>query len=144
MELGTDPIKQKSMKKNLIFIFPIVIIIAGAGIWYVNNMENKNLSPPSSPSPIAHVTYICDDGQTIDATFYKGQPSPVAPGEPPVPSGSVKIILSDGRNFELPQTISADGSRYANSDESFVFWSKGDYALVLENNVETKYIRTPE
>ncbi len=58
----------------------------------------------------------------------------------PLPSGSVKIVLSDGRNFDLPQTISADGGRYANSDESFVFWSKGNGALVLENNVEKSYI----
>ncbi|HTW97059.1 MAG TPA: MliC family protein, partial [Candidatus Methylomirabilis sp.] len=63
----------------------------------------------------------------------------VAPGEPPIPTGSVKIVLSDGRNFDLPQTISADGSRYANSDESFVFWSVGDGALVLENNAEKDY-----
>jgi len=132
------------MKKNLIFIFLTVIIIAGAGIWYVNDKKNKNLSLSPSPSRIAHVTYICDGGKTIDATFYKGELKPVEPGEPPILSGSVKIVLSDGRNFDLPQTISADGSRYANSDESFVFWSKGDYALVLENNVEKIYIITPE
>lgn len=59
---------------------------------------------------------------------------------PPIPSGSVKIILSDGRTFNLPQTISADGGRYANSDESFVFWSKGDGAMVLENNIEKNYM----
>jgi membrane-bound inhibitor of C-type lysozyme len=134
------------MKKNLIFLFLIPIIIAGAGIWYANNKENKSLSPSPSDSLslIAHVTYICKNDKTIDATFYKGQPKPVEPGEPPIRSGSVRIVLSDGRNFYLPQTISADGSRYANSDESFVFWSKGDYVIVLENNVETKYIRIPE
>jgi hypothetical protein len=42
--------------------------------------------------------------------------------------------------LDLNQTISADGARYANSDESFVFWSKGDGALVLENNVEKSYL----
>lgn len=121
------------MKKNIIFISLIVIILAGAGIWYVINKENKNLSP------IAQVTYTCDGDKTIEAIFYKGESKPVKPGEPPIPSGSVKIVLSDGQNFDLPQTISADGSRYANSDESFVFWSKGDGALVLENNVEKNY-----
>jgi len=125
------------MKKNLIFIFLIIIILVGAGIWYVNNKGNK--SPSSSPSPIAQVTYICNGDKTIDAAFYKGEPKTVEPGEPPIPSGSVKIVLSDGRNFDLPQTISADGSRYANSDESFVFWSKGNGALVLENNIEKNY-----
>ncbi len=129
------------MKKNLIFILLIVIIIAGAGIWYINNKGNKSPSPSPSPSPIAQVTYICNGDKTIDAAFYKGEQKQVEPGEMPIPSGSVKIVLSDGRNFDLPQTISADGSRYANSDESFVFWSKGDTALVLENNAEKDYIR---
>ena len=128
------------MKKNLIFIFLIVIILAGAGIWYANNKENKSPSPSPSPSPIAQVIYICNDDKTIDAAFYKGEPKPVEPGEPPIPSGSVKIVLSDRRNLDLPQTISADGARYANSDESFVFWSKGNGALVLEDNAEKSYI----
>jgi len=127
------------MKKNLIFIFLIIIIIiACAAIWYINNKENKSLLPSSSL--IAQVTYICNGDKRIDATFYKGESKPVEPGKPPIPSGSVKIVLSDGRNFDLPQTISADGGRYANSDESFVFWSKGNMALVLENNIEKSYI----
>ncbi len=128
------------MKKNLIFIFLIVIILVGAGIWYANNKGNKSPSFSPSPSPIAQVTYICNSDRTIDAAFYKGEQKVVQPGEMPIPSGSVKIVLSDGRNFELPQTISASGVRYANSDESFVFWSKGNGALVLENNVEKSYI----
>ena len=117
-----------------------MFILAGAGIWYANNKVNKSPSLLPSPSPIAQVIYICNGDKTIDAAFYKGEPKPVEPGEPPIPSGSVKIVLSDGRNFDLPQTISADGGRYANSDESFVFWSKGNGALVLENNVEKSYI----
>jgi len=128
------------MKRNLIFIFLIVIILVGVGIWYVNNKRNQSPSPSPSSSPIAQVTYICNSDKTIDAAFYKGEPKPVEPGEPPIPSGSVKIVLSDGRDFNLPQTISADGARYANSNESFVFWSKGNGALVLENNIEKNYI----
>jgi len=121
------------MKKIIILI---VIVIFGVGIWYVNNKVNEI----PSPTPIAQVTYICNGDKTIDADFYKGEQKPVEPGETPIPSGSVKIVLSDGRNFDLPQTISASGVRYANSDESFVFWSKGNGALVLENNVEKSYI----
>jgi len=130
------------MKKNLIFIFLLIIIVAGVGIWYAGN-NWKNLFPPPSPylpSPVAQVNYICNENKTISAAFYKGEPKPVEPGEPPIPTGNIKIILSDGRNFNLPQTISADGSRYANSDESFVFWSKGNGVLVLEDNVEKSYI----
>jgi membrane-bound inhibitor of C-type lysozyme len=126
------------MKKNIIFVFLIVIILVGAGIWYVNNKGNKNYSP--SPSPITQVTYICNNDKTIDAAFYKGESKTVEPGEPPITSGSVKVVLSDGRSFDLPQTISASGIRYTNSDESFVFWGKGNGVLVLENNVEKSYI----
>jgi len=125
------------MKKTLIFFISITIILVGIGIWYVIIRANKNPSP--SPSLITQVTYICNDDKTIDAAFYRGEPKPVEPGEMPIPSGSVKITLSDGRNFDLPQTISASGVRYANSDESFVFWSVGDNAIVLENNAEKDY-----
>lgn len=138
------------MKKNIIFIFLIVIILVGTGIWFINNKVNKSFLPfllvSPSPSPISssllpitQVTYVCNGDKTIEAAFYGGELNLVKPGEPPIPSGSVKVILSDGRNFDLPQTISADGGRYANSDESFVFWSKGDGALVLENDVEKNY-----
>jgi membrane-bound inhibitor of C-type lysozyme len=34
--------------------------------------------------------------------------------------------------MELPQVISGSGARYANADESFVFWNKGDTAFITE------------
>lgn len=122
----------------------MVIALAVAGNWYVNKeIKKSSLSPsPTSttPSPIAQVNYICNGDKTIEAAFYKGEPIPVEPGEMPIPSGNAEIVLSDGRSFDLPQAISASGARYANSDESFVFWSKGNGAFVLENNVEKNYI----
>ena len=33
----------------------------------------------------------------------------------------------------LLQAISASGARYANTDESFVFWNKGNTAFIEEN-----------
>ncbi len=33
----------------------------------------------------------------------------------------------------LPQTISADGARYANEDESIVLWNKGDSIFITQN-----------
>jgi len=129
------------MKKNLIFITVILIAVIGLGMWYINNNKKESDENPSVlPTLITSVSYICKDNKTIEASFYKGEVKLVAPGEMPQPTGSVKIILSDGRNFDLAQTISADGSRYANNDESFVFWSKGNGALVLENNAQKSYI----
>jgi membrane-bound inhibitor of C-type lysozyme len=90
-------------------------------------------------SPIAQAAYICDGGKTIQAAFYKGEEYVVEPGQPPIPSGTVKLILSDGRNFDLGRTISADGGRYANGEESFIFWDKGDTILILENGTKKDY-----
>jgi len=105
------------------------------------NSSQSSLSSTSTPTStlITQVTYACSNNKTIDAAFYKGETKSVEPGEMPIPSGSVKIVLSDGRSFDLPQTVSADGGRYANSDESFVFWSKGDGVTILENNIEKDY-----
>jgi len=72
-------------------------------------------------TPIASATFKCEDGKSIDATFY---------------ADKVDLKLSDGRTMELPQVISGSGTRYANKDESFVFWSKGDTAFVTEGSDE--------
>jgi membrane-bound inhibitor of C-type lysozyme len=90
---------------------------------------------------IATVLYSCDGGKTITAEYYEGATKPASiPDMPPIPGGSVKLTLSDGVAITLAQTISADGVRYSNVDESFVFWSKGDGALVLEDGKEKSYI----
>lgn len=120
-------------KKISIFIIIIILFFIGVLIYFDNSNGNQN-------QPIAQATYICNNDKTIDAAYYKGETKTVEPGEQPIPTGSVKIALSDGRVLNLVQTISADGARYANSDESFIFWSKGNSALVLENNVEKSYI----
>lgn len=122
------------MNKNFMLIVAAIIIVVILGVWYINN---KDISGSSSLNLIAQVNYICDGNKTIQAAFYEGKYIPAKEGQPPIPTGSVKIILSDGRNFNLPQTISASGIRYANSDESFIFWSKGDNAFIIENGKET-------
>ena len=126
-------------KYVIVFILFIVVIIAA---W----MHYPNLHPvpkqPTMPTKtvLGTVDYACNDGKAIHAVLYDGaaQPAP-NPGQPPIPGGSADVKLSDGRSMTLNQTISADGARYANADESFVFWSKGNGALVLENNKEQTY-----
>ena len=98
------------------------------------------LTPSPPPASIATASYLCDGGKTITASYYRGAAKPVpAPGQMPTPTGSVTLTLSDGRTMTLPQTISADGGRYANTDESFVFWGKGNSALVLEDGASKSY-----
>ena len=121
----------------------VVILVVIAAIAYFG-------APPGGPSasaPFATVLYSCNGGKTITASFYQGSTTPpAAPEQPPTPGGSVALKLSDGRSYTLKQTISADGTRYSNGNpmvqgsESFVFWAKGNGALVLENNVQKSYI----
>jgi len=100
-----------------------------------------NESTNAEKKLIAKAIYNCARGKTITAEFYQGEEATTTTdlGQPPIPTGSVQIVLSDGRNFNLAQTLSADGARYANDDESFIFWSKGEGALVLENGAEKNY-----
>jgi len=83
-------------------------------------------TPATPPKPISEATYKCEEGKAIDATYYPD---------------SVDLTLTDGRSLELPQVISGSGTRYANADESFVFWSKGDTAFVTEGSDDTMTFR---
>ena len=56
----------------------------------------------------------------------------------PIPGGHVILTLADGKRLNLPQTMSGSGIRYANADELFVFWSKGDTAFVEEGPRQTQ------
>jgi len=104
-------------------IIPAVLVlacIAGALVW--NYARQKNTPAPSSAAPVNSVTFQCADSKSIGAVFYKT---------------SVALTLSDGRSMTLPHAISADGARYSNADESFVFWNKGNTAFVQEGNAQT-------
>jgi membrane-bound inhibitor of C-type lysozyme len=70
-------------------------------------------------NPTAKAKFACHGGKSIMAAFY---------------SDSVKLKLSDGRNLTLPQAMSGSGARYANADESIVFWNKGDTAFITEGS----------
>ena len=122
------------MRKTIYYIFGLIII---ACIFLLYSYEQKKSFVLRQPLPTTQVIYSCDNSKKINASFYAGTLIPVKPGEPPKPSGSVRLTLSDGRDLILQQTISADGGRYANKDESFVFWTKGNGSFIDEANVMT-------
>ena len=76
-------------------------------------------APALAETPIATAIYKCEGNKGIEATYFPD---------------SVDLMLTDGRSMELPQVISGSGARYANADESFVFWNKGDTAFVTEGS----------
>jgi membrane-bound inhibitor of C-type lysozyme len=130
--------------KNWIIGIVIIVLIA-LGAWWIwgrdaaqpstqtTGTADQTIAQPRTA--IASATYACDKGKTITATFFSGPEAPeVQPGQPPQPTGSADVSLDGGASMTLAQTISADGVRYANSDESFVFWNKGNEALVMRNN----------
>lgn len=78
---------------------------------------------------IATVGYLCDKGKTITTSYYKDGAV-----------GKVRVSLDGGEPLTLKQTIAASGIRYGTDDESFVFWSKGDSALIMrENSMDMTY-----
>ena len=75
--------------------------------------------PALAETPVATATFKCQGGKSIEATFY---------------ANSVNLKLSDVRSLTVPQAMSGSGARYANKDETFVFWNKGDTAFVTEGD----------
>jgi membrane-bound inhibitor of C-type lysozyme len=77
------------------------------------------------PADVIAATFTCDGKKRVRAVFRnRAQPQ-------------VDLVLSDGRCLSLPQAKSASGARYANRDESIVFWNKGDGAFVEEQGKRT-------
>ena len=91
------------------------------------------MKAPPPDAPMSTVRYACQQNKTIVADFYDGKSS-VGPDGRPIAGGRVVVQLSDGRKFSLPKTVSASGVRFADSSETFVFWTKGDTAFVEEGS----------
>ncbi len=97
------------MAKYIVGII-FIVLVTGAG-YYFFAMKGE------TKTPLNTVSYVCSESKTITAKYY---------------TDSVDLALSDGRSFSLPQAISADGARYASTDEAVVFWNKGNTAFITE------------
>jgi hypothetical protein len=80
------------------------------------------LCAPATAGDTVPALFRCEAGRTVQAVFSNGT------------TPSVSLLLSDGRRLVLPQTRSGSGARYANADESIVFWNKGDTAFIDETS----------
>lgn len=106
--------RKKSGRKGggLWWILLIIVLLGGGYYWYESSHTIK-------------AQFSCTGGKTLSVQFRNGF------------SKSAKLSLSDGRNLSLAETASAGGARYANSDESIVFWNVGEGARLQEGQNET-------
>lgn len=100
------------------------VLILALGFWLGTLYAAAHPAPvqagplPTEPDgKISDVTYECENGGSAHAVFY---------------ADKVTLMLSDGRTYNLPHVISGSGARYANDDESFVFWEKGPTVSITE------------
>lgn len=110
------------IKNKVLYILIVVAVLIVAGLAALSALKK----PASMPiGRVNAVEFLCDNNKSIGATFY------------PDNDTHVDLKLSDGRVLPVPRAISGSGARYANSDESFVFWNKGDTAFITENGTTT-------
>ena len=114
------------MKKNLIVAVLLIISISLFAITYYKKPVKKIVQAPVvveiQKDIIHNVTFSCAEKKSIQAL---------------ISNDKAELNLSDKRSMLLLQAISASGVRYTNSDESFVFWIKGNTAFITEGDKTT-------
>ena len=121
------------MKNKVIYITALLAFSVFLGGCIKQPQPQPVIQPETSPQAatesatqegVIKATFYCTDGKSIQAEFDNV-------------NNNVHLLLSDGREWTLPQAMSASGARYANADESQVFWNKGDTAFIEENGQTT-------
>ena len=112
-----------SMKKFALIVLITAIVFTGVSFIYQKFQQPNAILDALTTDLINSAIFNCADNKTIQADFLKD---------------NVSLILSDGRQLKLQQVMSGSGARYATTDESFVFWNKGDTAFIEEGK-ETTY-----
>jgi len=105
-------------------VLGLLALVLVAGWWVFAGTEPApGAEQPSANTPIATAAFVCAEGKAVGVVFYQG---------------SVTLTLSDGRTKTLPQAASGSGSRYAEADDTFVFWGKGNTAFITEGGSQTQ------
>ena len=111
MKIEWDKVTKLSQAVAIV-LFVLVFLV---GFQIGRNFENLFILG----KPVAKVKFVCAENKVINAGFYKN---------------FVHLEFGFQKTLYLPQTISASGARYANDDESVVFWNKGDTAFITEGD----------
>lgn len=120
----------KSISNSFIYILAIICLVAVGGLLAIvfhlkNSVSELKNSVMTQEAKMVNVSYKCDGDKEISAVYVNGA------------TNSVQLNLPNNKTYNLMQTLSADGGRYANWDNSFVFWSKGDTAFVEQDGNTT-------
>jgi membrane-bound inhibitor of C-type lysozyme len=75
------------------------------------------------------VNYLCANGERIVARYFSLSDHSL---------DFVKVRFPDGKEYTLPQVVSASGVRYSN-DREVVWWTKGDSAFVQMRDRKGKW-----
>ena len=110
------------MKKALFIAISTLLVFTGIACQNQKSWPKNTVAEEATGRIITSVTFSCAGNKTIQALFF---------------ADKAELTLSDGRHRLLLQAISASGARYANTDESFVFWNKGTTAFIEENQKTT-------
>jgi membrane-bound inhibitor of C-type lysozyme len=110
------------MKKALFIVIITMLVFTGISCQDQKFWPQNTGAEKATGSIINSVTFSCSGNKTIHAVFF---------------ADKTELTLSDGRHLLLLQAISASGARYANTDESFVFWTKGNTAFIEESHKTT-------
>ncbi len=103
-------------------LFNIILVLMGTGC-VLNNPDNLKVVLGRE------YTYQCDDGSKIKARFCSLSDSSL---------NFVKIIMDDGKEYTLPQLISASGTRYSDERE-LEFWIKGNEVTISKLDEDGKW-----
>ncbi len=104
------------MNKKALWITIIAVVVIGVLV-YKGGIVSRESGTKEMPY-ITTTFYDQTTGESTEATFTKD---------------SVTFSNAKLGTMTLPQAVSASGARYANADESIVFWNKGDSVFITQN-----------
>ena len=110
------------MKNALFIVIITMLVFTGISCQDQKSWPKNTGAEKATGRIINSVTFSCAGNKTVQALFF---------------ADKAELTLSDGRHRLLLQAISASGARYANTDESFVFWNKGNTAFIEESHKTT-------
>ena len=106
---------------GIITVFTLYLVVRGdRPVSTVNQAMDTHLAPEEM-----NAEFACSNDKSIKVVFISRE------------QNSVQLELSDEREFELPSVMSDDGGKYANVDESVIFWNTPEATYLEEGGIVT-------